>query len=378
MRADSLLHKGLGKRTGNLVAERFYEGLQIRKDVSEELHPVTLIDNKIEGVAVRYAKCCMPIYGDPITAHSDTERGIVIHHSRCQQVAPFKQNDSRYLDANWGENKKTRSYAAHLQVIAQNKIGTLADVISTFTQRGINIIAVNTKDLDIKFTECNIEIDIENVDEKIVYIQDETFFDLDNSLISIHLETLKNIKSKTLHREFVNILSNIDLADETIYGDKVIFVIKKLYEIGEIEKAYDLVSKINLESANIDKQNLEFFYLIKLNYLLSSYKLSEVCNLRLTLLEKSINLPKNLLQKSDIFCLTLENKFSEAKLLNSLLTESETSKDENFQKLFNFMLLNENSNSFIPLAKIKSKDLVFLYSAMLRICLLYTSDAADE
>ena len=156
---------GLGKRTGNLVAERFYEGLQIRKDVSEELHPVTLIDNKIEGVAVRYAKCCMPIYGDPITAHSDTERGIVIHHSRCQQVAPFKQNDSRYLDANWGENKKTRSYAAHLQVIAQNKIGTLADVISTFTQRGINIIAVNTKDLDIKFTECNIEIDIENVDE---------------------------------------------------------------------------------------------------------------------------------------------------------------------------------------------------------------------
>ena len=107
----------------------------------------------------------MPIYGDPITAHSDTERGIVIHHSRCQQVAPFKQNDSRYLDANWGENKKTRSYAAHLKVIAQNKIGTLADVISTFTQRGINIIAVNTKDLDIKFTECNIEIDIENVDE---------------------------------------------------------------------------------------------------------------------------------------------------------------------------------------------------------------------
>ena len=30
---------------------------------------------------------------------------------------------------------------------------------------------------------------------------------------------------------------------------------------------------------------------------------------------------------------------SEAKLLNSLLTESETSKDENFQNLFKFMLL---------------------------------------
>jgi len=210
-------------------------------------------------------------------------------------------------------------------------------------------------------------INTENSVEQIVNIENETFFDLDNSFIGTHFEALKNIKSKTLHREFVNILSNIDLDDENIYSDKLYFVIKKLYEIGEIEKAFDLVSKINLESANINKESLEFFYLIKLNYLFSSFKLSEACNLRLILLEKSINLSKNMLQKSDIFCLTLENKFSEAKLLNSLLIESETSKDENFQNLFNFMLLNEDTNSFIPLTKIKSKDLVFLYSAMLRI-----------
>ena len=66
------------------------------------------------------------------------------------------------------------------------------------------------------------------------------------------MKTLTNIKSKTLHREFINILSNIDLEDENIYGDKVYFVIKKLYEMGEIEKAYNLVTKINLESDNID------------------------------------------------------------------------------------------------------------------------------
>jgi len=210
-------------------------------------------------------------------------------------------------------------------------------------------------------------INEESVDEQIVYIENETFFDLDNSLISIHLETLKNIKSNILHREFINILASINLEDENIYSEKVYFAIKKLYEMGEIEKAYKLVTKINLESANIDKKNLAFFYLIKLNYLYSSYKLSEVCNLRLFLLEQSINLPKNLLQKSDIFCLTLENKFSEAKLLNSLLVESETITDENFQKLFNFMLLSEKDTSFIPLTNIQSKELVFLYSAMLRI-----------
>ena len=48
-----------------------------------------------------------------------------------------------------------------------------------------------------------------NVNEQIVNIENETFFDLDNSLISVQLEALKDIKSKTLHREFINILSNI-------------------------------------------------------------------------------------------------------------------------------------------------------------------------
>ena len=113
----------------------------------------------------------------------------------------------------------------------------------------------------------------ENADEQIVNIENETFFDLDNLFISSHFESLKNIKSATLHREFINILSSIDLDDEKINSDMLYFVIKKLYEMGEIEKAYKLVSKINLESVNIDKQNLEFFYLIKLNYLYSSFKL---------------------------------------------------------------------------------------------------------
>jgi hypothetical protein len=227
-----------------------------------------------------------------------------------------------------------------------------------------NIDNIDDQNID-NIDDQNVKI--ENQDEQILYVENETIFDLNEALISIHLGSLKTIKSKTLNRELINILSNIDLEEENTYDNKIFFIIKKLYEIGEIEKAYKLVNKINLETANIDEQNLEFFYLIKLNYLYSSYKLSEMCKLRTFLLEKSINLPKNLLQKSDIFCLTLENKFSEAKLLNSLLIESEKVKDENFQKLFNYMLLSEDSNSFSQLANIKSKELIFLYSAMLRI-----------
>ena len=74
---------GLGKRTGSIIAERVYSGLQIREGIKEP-KPVLILDNKIESVTVRFARCCYPVYGDDVVAHSDTDRGIVIHHKKCK------------------------------------------------------------------------------------------------------------------------------------------------------------------------------------------------------------------------------------------------------------------------------------------------------
>ena len=145
------------------------------------------------------------------------------------------------------------------------------------------------------------------------------------------------------------------------------FIIKKLYEIGEIEKAYNLIKEINLELVS-EEEHLVFFQVIELNYLLSTFKLSEVCELKNLLLEKSIVLPNFFLEKTDIFCLTLENKFAEANLLNSLLKDSEKSIDVSFQNLFEFMISeNKEDVNSDSINLMESKDLIFLYSAMLRI-----------
>ncbi len=213
----------------------------------------------------------------------------------------------------------------------------------------------------------NVDKEIENIDSPVTVLNTESIFDLNEEIFINHINTIKNIKSLTLNREFIRILSDIELDADSLSYDKIYFLVKKLYEIGELEQAYSLVKKINKN--NIEKQtNLNFFYFIELNYLYSSYDLAEVCDLKSSLLEKSIFLPKNLLEKTDIFCLTLENKYAEARLLNSLLLESEIETDQNFQKLFNYMILKEQGvSSFTGLNNIKSKELIFLYSAMLRI-----------
>ena len=156
---------GLGRKTSTIVAERFFDGLQIRKDKKKIAKSFELKNNKIDGLTVAYAKCCMPVQGDSIVAHSDTERGIVIHHSRCNEVAPFKQDKDRYIPSFWSKDHKKQARPCHIKVLSESGPGVLADIASTFTKSDINIISVISKSAGSKLTEFSFDIEIYNSEE---------------------------------------------------------------------------------------------------------------------------------------------------------------------------------------------------------------------
>ena len=161
-----LIELGSGKRTGNIVAERFYSGLKIRKDSdNKKIKPVFISDNHIEGVSVVFAKCCHPIYQDPTIAPSDTERGLVIHHNKCKQVAPFISKDPRYIPAKWTTNTKNHVYTAKINIVTVDEIGVLAEIVSVFTKAAINIEQVHTKNIDSTFSAFEMEVDVESREE---------------------------------------------------------------------------------------------------------------------------------------------------------------------------------------------------------------------
>ena len=227
----------------------------------------------------------------------------------------------------------------------------------------LDIQQINDKEKNNKDSDQIID-NTDITDDTVLLINNETILDLDEVILNKYLDSITSISSKVLRSEFINILANAKIDNENFTGEKIYYIIKKLYELGEIQKAYNLVKQIN--SSNIIESNyLNYFYLIELNFLYSSYKLEEVCDLKSILLEKNIILPNKLIEKTDIFCLTLENNISEAKLLNSLLLEIEN--DDVFQKLLNYMIVNEKNNNFQTINIVNSKELIFLYSAMLRI-----------
>ncbi len=163
---ELLTDLGSGRKTGVLVAERFFSGLKIRKNKNPKLKAMVLSDHQIEGVSVIYAKCCMPIHGDPITAHSDTDRGIVIHHSRCRQVAPHRSHNisSRYFPAMWGSDSKELHYKGHVKIHAEDRPGILADIASVFTKSNLNIVNIQSRDIDAMIIEFVVEVEVLNTD----------------------------------------------------------------------------------------------------------------------------------------------------------------------------------------------------------------------
>ncbi len=219
---------------------------------------------------------------------------------------------------------------------------------------------IETKDNEIEENETTkVEVNqIEIAEEN--FIHKQNISDLKN-----YFNNFQKINSKTLQKEIVQVLENLQLNIENERDNEIFFlIVNYLKSIGHINKSYELIERYVLT----DDKNLIFYTEVKLNYLLSTFQLNEACNLNE---ELNVNVKLNYfyLEKLDIFCLILNDNQSEARLLNSILVETETNLDNYYQHLFS--LITSSSNEITFEKEIKNlnlnKDLIFLYSAMTRI-----------
>jgi len=175
------------------------------------------------------------------------------------------------------------------------------------------------------------------------------------------LDNIADINSPTLRYELLSLLNIDNLPPKNL--DKVDFenlVIRSLLKFGDRDKAYKIFNTFSDPEST--KYNL-FYKEFELNYLLSTYNLSEACDFRNNFKNTDLTSKNNYFLKIDIFCLILEENFDEANLLNALLQETENTNDEYFQYLYDKLnqpnLEVSDPNSF----GINEKE-IFLYSAM--------------
>ncbi len=208
-------------------------------------------------------------------------------------------------------------------------------------------------------TNNEVEVkQIENTEDN--FILKNNVKDLNN-----YFDNLKNINSKTLNNQLIEVLENLQLNFEIEQDKEIFFLIVNYFKsIGQINKSYEFIERYDL----VNDKNINFYTEIKFNYFLSTFQLNEACNFKEEL-NPNIKLDYFFLEKLDIFCLLLNDNKSEASLLNSILIESEEDLDRYYQNLFSLIIdLPDQINIDEEIEKSNiNKNLIFLYSAMTRI-----------
>ena len=105
------------------------------------------------GYQIKFAKCCNPLPGDKIVGFVTRGFGVSVHKSDCPNVIQsrrIEENLARWVRAEWERNTIDASdakanYEAKLQIIAQDKIGVLADISVALADMKVSITQINTQ-----------------------------------------------------------------------------------------------------------------------------------------------------------------------------------------------------------------------------------------
>ena len=159
---DALLREiGLGNRIATLIARELLSDAKIKtgngKDKSKTSLPFVI--RGTEGMVVTFPKCCYPIPGDPIIGFTSAGRGIVIHHQSCKNITEFKNHPEKWVSVEWEKNID-REFPTYIRMNAINQRGVLATVASTIADQEANILNVDIKDKDDRYTTLEFVIEV--------------------------------------------------------------------------------------------------------------------------------------------------------------------------------------------------------------------------
>lgn len=115
----------------------------------------------IDNVMVRFANCCNPLPGEPVTGFITRGRGLTVHVKNCSQV--LNSDPERRVDVEWDMQRKT-TRPVKIQVISSDLKGMLVGISGAISDADANIFSasVHTRG-DRKGTNL-FEIEVENLE----------------------------------------------------------------------------------------------------------------------------------------------------------------------------------------------------------------------
>jgi len=116
----------------------------------------------VDGVVIRFAKCCNPIPGDRIFGFITRGRGLTIHTEDCPNVHSY--DEQRKVDVFW-DSDQGKTYPVKLKVYGVDRKGLLSDISTVISTNKVNIINAHTTTCPDKTAIGVYEVEIENLSQ---------------------------------------------------------------------------------------------------------------------------------------------------------------------------------------------------------------------
>lgn len=177
---EKVLHH-FGKKNLADLYFKVAEGSITRQEVFKILHPQLTepvkkekitkptksnkmpIEGLVEGMAIKYAGCCNPIFGDPIIGIINTGVGVTIHRQSCLHLKNLALTQQRVLDINWKtQTNDLQSYTAQIYLVVDAKNGGLADITSIVAKKKVNITSIKTLNRQHETLEILLNLVVSN------------------------------------------------------------------------------------------------------------------------------------------------------------------------------------------------------------------------
>jgi guanosine-3',5'-bis(diphosphate) 3'-pyrophosphohydrolase len=116
----------------------------------QETDDFLVIDEKLDNVEYRLAKCCNPIHGDAIFGFVTISSGISIHRMNCPNAQQLLSRYAyRVVDARWSRSEKGSRFQVTLQITGIDDLGivsNISEVISKDLQVNMRSISIDSND----------------------------------------------------------------------------------------------------------------------------------------------------------------------------------------------------------------------------------------
>ncbi len=140
----------------------------------ERIEDFLVIDEKIDNIDYKLAKCCTPIMGDHIFGFVTVSEGIKIHRTNCPNAAQLiGKYGYRVVKAKWTRKGPESVFPVNIRVIGEDYAGLLKNISEAIAKDLKIYVRSITMDTTDGMTSCRINLmvrDLEHLDSLITRI----------------------------------------------------------------------------------------------------------------------------------------------------------------------------------------------------------------